>query len=63
MIQIIQLVGYELKVGLVVDVMLNLGKVLASRQSKQEKAIWQRRFWEHLIRDEQNYFINHVDYK
>ncbi|MGB5633983.1 MAG: hypothetical protein WBM44_09500 [Waterburya sp.] len=32
-----------------------------SRKSKQEKAIWQRRFWEHLIRDEQD-FINHVNY-
>jgi putative transposase len=37
------------------------GDVSASRQSKQEKAIWQRRFWEHLIRNEQD-FINHVDY-
>lgn len=31
------------------------GKVSASRQSKQEKAVWQRRFWEHLIRDEQDF--------
>ena len=37
------------------------GKVSASRQSKQEKAVWQRRFWEHLIRDEQD-FNCHVDY-
>ena len=37
------------------------GQVSDSRQSKGEKAIWQRQFWEHLIRDEQN-FINHVDY-
>nr|WP_198648808.1 hypothetical protein [Cyanothece sp. BG0011] len=37
------------------------GNVSTSRQSKQERAIWQRRFWEHLIRDEQD-FINHVDY-
>ena len=37
------------------------GKVSASRQSKKEKAIWQRRFWEHLIRDEED-FRNHVDY-
>jgi len=32
-----------------------------SRKSKQERAIWQRRFWEHLIRDERD-FINHVEY-
>ena len=38
-----------------------LGQVSASRQDKREKAIWQRSFWEHLIRDEQD-FINHVDY-
>jgi putative transposase len=37
------------------------GKISASRQSKKEKAIWQRRFWEHQIRNEQD-FINHVDY-
>ena len=37
------------------------GKVSASRKSKREKAIWQRRFWEHLVRDEQD-FNCHVDY-
>lgn len=37
------------------------GQVSASRQNKQEKAIWQRRFWEHLIQDEQD-FNRHVDY-
>ena len=33
----------------------------ASRLKKKEKAIWQRRFWEHLIRDEQD-LKHHVDY-
>ena len=28
---------------------------------KGEQAIWQRRFWEHTIRDEDD-FIRHVDY-
>ncbi|MEO1341537.1 MAG: transposase [Cyanobacteria bacterium J06635_13] len=37
------------------------GKISASRQHKQEQAIWQRRFWEHLIRDEEDYRC-HVDY-
>ena len=32
-----------------------------SRQSKQERAFWQRRFWEHLIRDTQD-FVNHIEY-
>jgi putative transposase len=32
-----------------------------SRQQKKERAIWQRRFWEHLIRDEVD-FKNHVEY-
>lgn len=32
-----------------------------SRQRKQEQAIWQRRFWEHRIRDERD-FARHVDY-
>ena len=33
----------------------------ASRQAKQERGIWQRRYWEHLIRDEAD-FSRHVDY-
>ncbi len=32
-----------------------------SRVHKREQAIWQRRFWEHQIRDEQD-FAQHVDY-
>jgi putative transposase len=33
----------------------------ASRESKGERGVWQRRFWEHLIRDELDY-ARHVDY-
>lgn len=33
----------------------------ASRQRKGEAGIWQRRFWEHLIRDETD-FERHMDY-
>ncbi len=32
-----------------------------SRINKKEAAIWQRRFWEHTIKDEQDY-QNHFDY-
>ena len=32
-----------------------------SRIKKKERGIWQRRFWEHVIRDERDY-NNHVDY-
>ena len=32
-----------------------------SRQKRKEKNLWQRRFWEHLIRDERD-FQNHCDY-
>jgi putative transposase len=32
-----------------------------SRQSKGERGVWQRRYWEHLIRDEAD-FTQHVDY-
>ncbi len=32
-----------------------------SRQKKQERGIWQRRFWEHQIRSEEDY-NNHVNY-
>ena len=37
------------------------GKITDSRKKKQEKAIWQRRFWEHCIKDEEDY-NNHIDY-
>jgi putative transposase len=36
-------------------------KTSASRIKKNEKLVWQRRFWEHLIRD-QNDFRRHVEY-
>jgi putative transposase len=32
-----------------------------SRQKKKEQAVWQRRYWEHLIRDEKDY-LRHVEY-
>ena len=32
-----------------------------SRQKRKEVAIWQRRFWEHTIRDEQD-LLAHMDY-
>jgi len=42
-----------------------VGKAVAkptiSMQKKSEKAIWQRRFWEHTIRDERDYRF-HCDY-
>ena len=36
-------------------------RISASRQRKGERGIWQRRYWEHAIRDEQDY-QRHVDY-
>ena len=35
--------------------------ISASRKSKKERGIWQRRFWEHLIRNEHD-LKNHIDY-
>ena len=35
--------------------------VSTSRKSKGERGIWQRRFWEHTLRDEDDY-ARHVDY-
>jgi putative transposase len=38
------------------------GELRSSRRvQKGERGIWQRRFWEHVIRDEQD-FATHVDY-
>ena len=37
------------------------GKVSDSRQKKAEKAVWQRRFWEHQIQDDDD-FTNHLNY-
>ncbi len=39
---------------------LNL-EVSQSRQKRKERTLWQRRFWEHLIRNEQD-FAQHCDY-
>jgi len=39
----------------------NEGERSASRLRTREAAFWQRRFWEHLIRDESDY-ANHVNY-
>jgi putative transposase len=36
-------------------------QVSRSRQQRHELGLWQRRFWEHQIRDEED-FIKHVDY-
>ncbi len=36
-------------------------RINASRRSKGERGIWQRRFWEHTIQDEAD-FRHHVDY-
>lgn len=36
-------------------------RISKSRQSKGERGIWQRRFWEHCIRDEMD-FNQHIDY-
>ena len=35
--------------------------ISASRAAKGERGIWQRRYWEHTIRDESD-FARHVDY-
>jgi putative transposase len=36
-------------------------RIRVSRQVKRERGIWQRRYWEHQIRDE-NDLARHVDY-
>lgn len=36
-------------------------RISKSRLRKGERGIWQRRYWEHAIRDEQDY-QNHLDY-
>ena len=35
--------------------------VSASRSRERERGIWQRRFWEHTIRDDED-FARHMDY-
>jgi len=36
-------------------------RINASRRSKGERGIWERRYWEHTIRDDED-FCRHVDY-
>ncbi|MDZ8092271.1 MAG: hypothetical protein RMZ42_10045 [Nostoc sp. DedQUE05] len=35
--------------------------ISTSRQKRQERNLWQRRFWEHLIRNDRD-FAKHCDY-
>lgn len=39
----------------------SIERINNSRKQKSERGIWQRRYWEHLIRDELDY-ERHVDY-
>lgn len=36
-------------------------RISASRRGKGERHVWQRRYWEHRLRDEQD-FARHIDY-
>lgn len=36
-------------------------RLSATRRRRNERGVWQRRFWEHAIRDDRD-FSNHVDY-
>ncbi len=36
-------------------------RISASRQARRERGIWQRRFWEHMIRNQAD-FNRHADY-
>ncbi len=36
-------------------------RISQSRAAKGERGIWQRRYWEHTIRDDDD-FVHHVDY-
>jgi putative transposase len=39
-------------------------KISINRKKKRERGIWQRRFWEHLIRNEEDYqkHVNYIHY-
>jgi len=36
-------------------------QISRSRQKRRERGVWQRRFWEHLVRDQDDFNL-HVDY-
>jgi putative transposase len=36
-------------------------RISASRAAKAERGIWQRRYWEHTLRDDDD-FVRHLDY-
>jgi len=37
------------------------GRISQSRENRRERGLWQRRFWDHLLRDQDDYNL-HVDY-
>lgn len=36
-------------------------RISSSREAKGERGVWQRRYWEHTIRDDVD-FVRHLDY-
>jgi putative transposase len=40
---------------------IDLGRKAQRQRGKGERSLWQRRFWEHQVRDEED-FARHVDY-
>ena len=38
-----------------------INRITESRKNKKEKGIWQRRYYDHIIRDEKD-FSRHIDY-
>ena len=42
-------------------ILIKSERIRASRMAKRERGIWQRRYWEHQIRDEDD-LARHVDY-
>jgi putative transposase len=43
------------------DLYFDPGRLSRSRQKRNESTVWQRRFWEHRIKDERD-FARHMDY-
>nr|WP_232505619.1 transposase [Legionella clemsonensis] len=57
--------NFSLRIRLIKSIFTNQFQInefiSPSRQKKRERGIWQRRFWEHLIRDEKDY-APHLNY-
>ena len=67
-LKLIELINFSIRLSKIKSMFSRqvalIEKISTSRKNKRERGLWQRRFWEHLIRDENDYehHLNYIHY-